>query len=539
MKVLVLMSNLLAVFFVLCSGVISAKAATYENEFVLAPKYIAENAPFVTKYKIIGLSQNTSYYIKGRFYRTSTSGYSGNTYNQETGKWLKQSDAWTAHPVITSGEDGLAEGSLILKLPGAVSGAYNLQLAIRKEGSSTNDSLGSEVLIEVLDTTDGGNGGFVYGYAPSASNNLLAASISNNETNSCYLTEINNIDDGYEDTAGFFQLPIPAQNNQKIVIYSEGSIYAASEDINILPGESKLIELQELQPLNIEIIHPENNAILSFLNRETLSVSFSLKGGIAPYAINFSLKDKEGNTIIDSRTENYSSNGEKNVFFSLAQANSVFELAIEVVDSVGNKQTAKTEFLADSNPPEKPKLIGNLKFINKNNTKSFLFQGFSEPGSFNFLTITDKNGSSVVTSDLQSNEDGKFQTIEDLALFSDGYIYIKIESFDEAGNSSAVAKYKLYKDTVPPIINNLKLTKIPSKKPVFINFSFQVAEKPTKKVYIEIIATRKNLRKFKYWSGSVIANKTVVKRIKTKNDLKKIDIKVKDVAGNVTIKKLL
>lgn len=538
MKVFISMFNFLTVFFILFLVTTPVNAATYQNEFILAPKYVANDSPIVIKYKITGLPQNTGYYIKGRFYKTPTSGYSGNTYNIETNKWLKQSDAWANHPVITSSDEGTVEGSLILKFPDGTPETYNLQLVIRKVGSSVNDSLSSEVQLEVLDITESGNGGIVYGYSPSTSNNLEVISISGNEINSCYITEINNIDEGYENISGFFYLPVPAEKEQKIVIYKDDEAYVVSEGFNPIPGEIRFIELQELQPMSVQVIHPENNAIFSFLNRETFSAAIDISGGMAPYIVNASLEDRETGEIIDSQTEKYSSSGKKDVIFDLAQKNGVLNLVFELIDSVGNRQMASIAFIADSIPPEEPKLIGNLNFINKNNAKSFFIKGISEPGSLNLIKIRDSAGNESEAVGIQNNKNGKFQIVKDLSFMIDGYVHIEVTSIDKAGNMSETVKYELYKDTKPPIIKKLKVTKKAFQKLFLVTMNFYLLEESWKKVNIEIIGIQKNLRKVKYWSGSVTPGKPIIKKIRTKKNITEIDIKVKDIAGNNTLKKV-
>ncbi|MEM2900774.1 MAG: hypothetical protein QXT63_08275, partial [Thermoplasmata archaeon] len=198
---------------------INAKNTRTNYGIDIYPKYIAGDTttPFAVHYSIGGLEPNTDYYSKLRIKNAGTSTYPNYimTYNYATGLWTHDSSPWTSVNVIKTDATGNVSGWLVGKTyTGVVAGYYDIVLRLRKVGTSTNiDTTDMALNIRVMDmSTEGGwVTGYVYepdGTTPMQNANVLVKN-SSGDVLGIYMTENNEVNEGYTNGSGYYRIAVP------------------------------------------------------------------------------------------------------------------------------------------------------------------------------------------------------------------------------------------------------------------------------------------------------------------------------------------
>lgn len=254
------------------------EAATYNGGADLSPSYISSgSSPYAIHYSLSNLLPETEYYLKIRLKKDNS--YYGQTWNEESQKWLSQTAAWTDHPEIKTDNKGQASGFIFgrASTTSIPTSNYQLQIVIRKVSSTTNIEPSLNPQITVIDAQT--EVGFVEGYAFNEDEEPIESAIvlvksQDGEIIGSYITEDNEIDEGYDSLDfGYFKIALPLGDGYKMQLRDFGNeiISKTQEDFSIRKG--KITNLGK-----IKFQEPEYPEAVEFLETEEITpASLKLK----------------------------------------------------------------------------------------------------------------------------------------------------------------------------------------------------------------------------------------------------------------------
>lgn len=223
-KVFYLFLSLVGLFFIFAlSFPVSAKAASA----IKGAEYIpADDSAFGFYFKIVA-DANTEYEIKPEIQEVGTSFKAGYTWNFSQAKWSRYTLTYANHNRIKTDENGFYEGLLLMRSVITEDPLFFSQAKIvlryRKFGTTTTLSLEKNVLV-----IPESNISYSEGIVKDNDNNPLANTIvaakdlESDQLLAIYLTENNNIDEGYNAAnTGYYKLQIPKNIDCYISHYSD------------------------------------------------------------------------------------------------------------------------------------------------------------------------------------------------------------------------------------------------------------------------------------------------------------------------------
>lgn len=271
-------------------------AAVYSGGIEIGPGNIAnDNSPYITSYSIQGLSPNTDYYLKLRLNAISATNYYGQTYNSLTDTWLSQTATWVNHPIVSTDINGNIKGWIAGRVSSIASGQYKLQIVLRKVGSTTTDTTQKDALVNLIDTSNEGNGGHIEGFAykdnaEPSENSVIRVKNSSGEIAGMYLSENNGISEGYDQNSGFYivSAPVGEYYIEAIDINNYSLIAASKKMITVSAGTIGSINLQPIGVLETNMSSPLSGTVFQTEIAENVNIDYSINNGNAPYSVLFS-----------------------------------------------------------------------------------------------------------------------------------------------------------------------------------------------------------------------------------------------------------
>lgn len=284
----------LIVLFLLISAEASF-AAVYSGGIEIGPGNIAnDSSPYITNYSIQGLSPSADYYLKLRLNAISTTNYYGQTYNSLTDTWLSQTATWVNHPIVSADINGNINGWIAGRVSGIASGQYKLQVVLRKAGSAITDTTQKEAMVNSIDISSAGNGGWIEGYAYKDNSLLLENSIIqvknlSGEIAGMYLSENNGISEGYNANSGYFKVgaPLGEYYVEARDINNNSLIAASNKLVTVNSGTTASINLQPIGVLYADVSSPVSGSIFQTEIEENVNIDYSINNGNALYGVFF------------------------------------------------------------------------------------------------------------------------------------------------------------------------------------------------------------------------------------------------------------
>jgi len=221
------------------------------------PRYVEGSAtsgtpgtgtPFAIYTGVQSLVASDSFYIKGRIASR------GLTWNTNRDRWSTDTDTWAVMPkIITGSASETTKTWVSMKALPAASEDTVLTFRVRRISTSTIYDSPVET-IKVLDVSSSGDGGWIYGHiyesnGGPARENVVVLAYQADEIVGSYITENNNINEGYTSDAGYIRMAVKSGTIDSIQVRNRNtndymSFYTQSAGPwTVTAGESTCIDL--------------------------------------------------------------------------------------------------------------------------------------------------------------------------------------------------------------------------------------------------------------------------------------------------------